>query len=171
MKHPKTALATAAGIFIWAFQGLGTKFVPDDLLTNIFTNSDSTEVQKIAVVQPYAEPSFTPLPSRKKPILDGNLYLYKNYGSLVIGGVNFSQLKMASRTEEGDIVEVKSKTENSISLAVYEVPYVELGYKGKYYEIVLDPEYFVGPDDKINFSYMIREIAEPTMLLKVASSI
>ena len=131
----------------------------------MFANSEQLDDDRDAILKNVVERTFYPLPSYKPPILDGNLYIYKHHDRLVIGGVNFSQLKMASRTERGDVVDIRDRTQHSISLAVYEAPYIELEYKDKYYEIVLDLEYFVGPNDEIDFSYLIGEINRPSMEL------
>ena len=112
MKYPKTVFSCAFVFLAWAFQGVGTKYLPDDLFAGYFQSDESEAYHSDnhSVQEFKSNGEFTRLTSTKAPILDGNLYIQKKYGNLVIGGVNFSKLKLASRTEKGDVVTVKSRT-------------------------------------------------------------
>jgi hypothetical protein len=141
------------------FSGVGTKYLPDDLST-FFEVNEKTEAKPISNdlnlqgKVPYLE---------KLPILDNNLFIEQNYIELIFGGVNFKLVKFAVRTNEGVEAEVLKLDSASLTLPIFDMPYLEFEYKGDFYTLEVIKK-FTG-SKSIEFTYKINSIVAPSMEL------
>ena len=71
------------------FSGIGTKYLPDDF--SIFLkNNDAEQIQSVrGDINLQGKVPYL----KKLPVLDNNLFIEQNYTELILGGVNFKQLK------------------------------------------------------------------------------
>jgi hypothetical protein len=140
------------------FSGVGTKYLPDDLSV-FFKKNDMEQAQTVKSdinlqgKVPYLE---------KLPVLDNNLFIEQNYTELVFGGVNFKRVKFAVRTNEGVEAKISKLDSSSLSLPIFDMPYLEFEYKGVFYILEIIKEY-TGTSKLIEFSYKINSIVAPSM--------
>jgi hypothetical protein len=165
--HKKSALAFVAIVF----SGIGTKYLPGDLdvLTKKVKTSESTiEHANVNVKKPLIDQTeFRYL--GKSPILDGALYVERYYNAFIFGGVNFSQLSIAARSNMGDIPRELKIESSRLQASTVDQPYIEFTYKGKYYAIQFSMGiYDLSHPNNINYYYQLFQINKPTMqLIKV----
>lgn len=148
------------------FSGVGTKYLPEKnelfgevnskkKLVNYSEMNEDTKNINMEGRAPYL---------RKLPILDNNLYIEQHYNELVFGGVNFELVKFAARTDKGAKADVLRVSNSVLVLPIFDMPYLEFEYKGKFYALEVSGE-IVGPES-INLTYEIKPITSATMLLK-----
>ena len=160
----KIAAGVASSLAV-LFSGVATKYLPDELPAFSFDIFESTGVETELTQQS----NKVLVPSIKTPILDGNLFIKKEFNRLVFGGVNFNEVKLSSHSRDGDVVEVLDKGENFISFQIYDIPYIEIEYKNKLYALEIFHEFLGGND--ISLYYTLSTIIAVTMNLKPAKSI
>jgi hypothetical protein len=148
------------------FSGVGTKYLPEKLeLFNSngdkipHTKSRVTVEDEVGINMDGDVPYL-----RKLPILDNNLFIEQNYNELIFGGVNFELVKFAARTDKGVKPKVLRVSDSTLVLPVFDMPYLEFEYKGKFYTLEIKSE-VIGPED-ISLTYKIKTITTPTMALK-----
>jgi len=150
------------------FSGIATKYLPDELpkYNNELKNSQDQKKQSLTKTRNER----VVLPDLRSPILDGNIYIEKEFNHLILGGANFKYIRYSARKENGDVAKILEKGENFISFQVYDMPYIELEYKDKFYALKIIPEYPAGDmmamDYSIMLFYSITEIKEPSMYLE-----
>jgi len=165
MKTILKAITVTGSILAVLFSGVATKYLPDELPSftlNIFSSADiktGLDQQNIKIL----------VPTIKTPVLDGNLFIKKEFNRLVFGGVNFNDLKLSSRSSQGDTLEILEKGKNFVSFNIYDTPYIEIEYKQRLYVLEIYHEFLGGSD--ISIYYTLSQVKAITMNLKPAQSI
>lgn len=167
-KYIKWVIGGTGTLVMFLFQGIGTKYLPDDLRYFGTKNTLPQEVTEQKISK-FSRLEKTEVPSLRSPILDGNLFIEKHFDRLVFGGVNFDQVQLAARSKAGSKASILERNAGSISFKIYEIPYIEIAYKGQYLTLQIIPEYL--GDDYIALYYTIEPIGAPTMKLEPAISI
>lgn len=120
-----------------------------DLEDSVKESSNTENVIADSLMLPYLD---------NVPILDKGIYIRYNYNDLNIGGVNVDSLKLNSRSRNGDQLEIR-KFDNIFQVPITEEPFIEIGYKGKFYSLELTGSHY-------SFYYTLTENIELTMSLK-----
>ena len=148
------------------FSGIGTKYLPEkDELYAFFANEpdlEQTEANSDIDVNLEGEVPYL----KKLPILDRNLFIEQHYSQLIFGGANFELVKFAARTDEGVKAEIIEVSNSQLKLPVFDMPYLEFEYKGKFYTLEVNGE--VAGTNNIKLTYIIKSVESASMVLKSA---
>ncbi|EHU4917175.1 MULTISPECIES: hypothetical protein [Vibrio] len=167
-KYIKWAIGGMGTLLVFLFQGVGTKYLPDNL-PSFGTTTTLPQTVSEPKTSKFSRVEKTEVPSLRSPILDGNLFIEKHFNRLVFGGVNFDQVQLAARSKTGSKASILEREAGSISFQIYDMPYIEIAYKGQYLGLQIIPEYL--GNDYIALYYTIEPIDAPTMKLMPATSI
>ncbi|AWW00551.1 hypothetical protein [Arcticibacterium luteifluviistationis] len=102
----------------------------------------------------------------KKQILDGNLFVGKDFDKFLIGGANVEMISIAFRNEDGEKIKVvKNVEDGELSTYLFEDKYIEISYKDYLFIIQQIPEYNL-PARTMSYNYEIYPAEALTMSLK-----